>query len=292
MEQSLQLVKTAEFNGVKFDCYQDSGKEFWGTREQIGRMLEYAYPREAIAKIHERNAARFKDFSTEVNLTTVEGGRKVTREVVVYNFKGLLEICRYSNQPKADAVMDFLWEVADEIRRTGSYGTNFHTNPEALEVERKKLEFEAEANKVEKAKFLSTIASEFKEELPRSTLDFLLAYAINTVVGVPVATQSTHEKLYSATEIGELLGVDKNAVGRVANNLGIKNETYGQWGSCMINNGTEAVPVFRYNEAGLERIVSVLGAPAVKKPVVSKYASKKPKKSRKPHKHDELGGDY
>ena len=29
----------------------------------------------------------------------------VTREVIVYNFKGLLEICRYSNQPKANAVM-------------------------------------------------------------------------------------------------------------------------------------------------------------------------------------------
>ena len=40
---------------------------------------------------------------------------------MVYNFKGLLEICRYSNQPKANAVMDFLWNIADEIRRTGNY---------------------------------------------------------------------------------------------------------------------------------------------------------------------------
>ena len=54
-------------------------------------------------------------------MSQVEGNRTVTREVIVYNFKDLLEICRYSNQPKANAVMDFLWAVADEIRRTGSY---------------------------------------------------------------------------------------------------------------------------------------------------------------------------
>lgn len=111
MEQSLQLVKTVEFNGVKFDCYQDSGKEFWGTREQIGRMLEYANPDTAIKNIHLRNQERLDKFSTQLKLSQVEGGRKVTREVAVYNFKGLLEICRYSSQPKADAVMDFLWEV-------------------------------------------------------------------------------------------------------------------------------------------------------------------------------------
>ena len=55
-----------------------------------------------------------------VKLSTPEGG---TQDTTVYNFKGLLEICRYSNQPKADAVMDFLWNIADEIRRTGFYAT-------------------------------------------------------------------------------------------------------------------------------------------------------------------------
>ena len=38
----------------------------------------------------------------------------------VYNFKGLLEICRYSNQPRANMVIDWLWEIADELRRTGT----------------------------------------------------------------------------------------------------------------------------------------------------------------------------
>ena len=123
----MNLLMTRSFNGIQLDCYRDSGSQgddFWATREQIGRLLEYAEPMKSIAKIHERNNERLGRFSTIVKLTTVEGSRTVTRDVIVYNFKGLLEICRYSNQPKANAVMDFLWEIADEIRRTGSYAAH------------------------------------------------------------------------------------------------------------------------------------------------------------------------
>ena len=114
---------TRQFNGLQFDCYQDenqnsSDNEFWATREQIGRLLGYAYPVEAIGKIHNRNKERLDKFSRVTQIDLPSGGMQMT---TVYNFKGLLEICRYSNQPKADAVMDWLFEVAEEIRRTGSY---------------------------------------------------------------------------------------------------------------------------------------------------------------------------
>lgn len=119
----MQLLTTKQFNGIFLDCYRDecnsSDNDFWATREQIGRLLEYSDPRIAIAKIHERNKARLDKFSSVVNLVTEAGIRTAT----VYSFKGLLEICRFSNQPKADAVMDFLWEIADEIRKNGMYMT-------------------------------------------------------------------------------------------------------------------------------------------------------------------------
>ena len=124
---SLQVYATKTFNGCVLDCYvapdqQDKG-DFWATRAQIGTLLEYEEPMKAVAKIHERNKERLDKFSTVVKLTMVEGGREVTREVMVYNFQGLLAICRFSNQPRADAIMEWLFDVADEIRRTGSYST-------------------------------------------------------------------------------------------------------------------------------------------------------------------------
>ncbi|MBR2207923.1 MAG: phage antirepressor KilAC domain-containing protein [Synergistaceae bacterium] len=121
----MNLLMTKEFNGVALDCYKAENQEdgFWATREQIGRLLGYEQPDASIRNIHSRNTDRLNKFSTRIKLIQVEGSRTVTREVTVYNFKGLLEICRYSNQPKANDVMDFLWNVADEIRKHGFYAT-------------------------------------------------------------------------------------------------------------------------------------------------------------------------
>lgn len=121
----MNLLMTRNFNGLQFDCYQDenqngSDNQFWATREQIGRLLGYAYPVEAIGKIHNRNKERLDKFSRVTQIDLPLGGMQMT---TVYNFKGLLEICRFSNQPNANAVMDFIWEVADEIRTKGMYIT-------------------------------------------------------------------------------------------------------------------------------------------------------------------------
>ena len=117
----MELLTTKTFNGNALDCYVEQGQEqtgdFWATREQIGTLLEYENPADAIAIIHHRNKDRLDRFSTTFNLKGEAGLRKTT----LYSFKGLLEICRYSNQPKANDIMDWLFEVADEIRRTGSY---------------------------------------------------------------------------------------------------------------------------------------------------------------------------
>lgn len=136
MSKKIQLLTTREFNGHVLDCYvypeQTDKGDFWVTREQIGELLEYADPDNAITNIHRRNKERLDTFSTGVKLTQVEGNRTVTREVIVYSFKGLLEICRYSNQPKANAIMDWLFDVADEIRRTGSYSAKAKRSPSSF----------------------------------------------------------------------------------------------------------------------------------------------------------------
>ena len=153
----MELLTTKAFNGITLDCYKadNEGDGFWATREQIGQLLEYADPRDAIAKIHARNKERLDKFSGVDNLSTPSG----TQQTRIYNFKGLLEICRYSNQPKANAVIDFLWEVADEIRQKGLYLSpqakeNFISNPdfiiklcEEIKAERaKSLELQTQNN--------------------------------------------------------------------------------------------------------------------------------------------------
>lgn len=116
----MELLTTRSFNGVALDCYkaENEADGFWVTREQVGQMLEYADPVDAIKKIHKRNPERLDKYSRRGQFVPTSGG---LQESTLYNFKGFLEICRFSRQPKADAVIDFAWSVMDEIRRTGHY---------------------------------------------------------------------------------------------------------------------------------------------------------------------------
>lgn len=114
----LVLAKQASFNSIPCDFYdRPQQDEIYMTRDQIGTALGYSDPAAAIAYLHKRHKARLDKFSTTVKLTGVEGGRSVTREMVVYSPKGVYEICRWSRQPKADDFMDFVWDVVEGIRK-------------------------------------------------------------------------------------------------------------------------------------------------------------------------------
>lgn len=83
------------------------------TREQVGIALEYENPRIAIGKIHKRNADRLDRFSgvpklvTPENRTNSRGSGSGPQFTTIYTLRGVMEICRLSRQPKADAFMDF-----------------------------------------------------------------------------------------------------------------------------------------------------------------------------------------
>lgn len=115
MTTTLTLATQKPFGSLTCDFYKDNNNEFYITREQIGTALEYSNPRIAIQKIHDRNADRLNPLSTVTKLVTVEGGREVTRDVIVYTLRGAMEICRFSRQPKADKFMDFVWDVMESL---------------------------------------------------------------------------------------------------------------------------------------------------------------------------------
>ena len=149
--KALTLATSRNLNGHTLNCYvennSDEKYDFWATREQIGQFLGYKDPLHGIKKIHQRNKERLDQFSTWAKMDHVEGGREVKRSVIVYNFKGLLELCRFSNQPNANKVIDVLWDIADEIRKTGAYSVNgdIQNHIRKLEAENKLLHEKVDA---------------------------------------------------------------------------------------------------------------------------------------------------
>ena len=220
MTAELELAATREFNGITFNCYieQDGAGEFWATREQIGELLGYADPMRAIAHIHERNSERLNKFSTVTKLSTVEGNRSVTREVTIYNYKGLLEICRYSQQPNAHKVIDVLWDVADEIRRTGSYSI----------LDEEPLNVRARVAEVLQRLALQVSSKAERDVINREAFKFATGHELPKKDKASKTAQSP--RYWTAQEIGNTLKWPPDAVMHRAENIGItKKPVNGYW---------------------------------------------------------------
>lgn len=116
MDSSLKLVETRTINDTLVNGYYGE-KEVWFTRNEIGSALEYADPQHAITLIHNKHKERLDQFSLGSQFETPAG----KREGIVYNIRGVFEICRWSKQPKANMVMDALYDMAESVARTGFY---------------------------------------------------------------------------------------------------------------------------------------------------------------------------
>lgn len=113
---NLKLVETDVFNEIATcDFWGNANNEYLVTREQIGRALGYSNPTKAIDNIHRKHRERIDKFSTTLTLGVLEGDRYVERERILYNRKGIMEICRWSRQPLADKFMDWCWEIMDRL---------------------------------------------------------------------------------------------------------------------------------------------------------------------------------
>lgn len=115
MITSLTLATQRPFGTLTCDFYKNDAGEFYMTRTQIGKALECKKADDGIQQIHSRNADRLDPLSSTLVLGVEVSNRGETytrpQNVFVYSLKGVLEIRRFSRQPKADKFMDFVWDV-------------------------------------------------------------------------------------------------------------------------------------------------------------------------------------
>lgn len=109
---NLQLVKTENFNDITCDFYS-AEDDIWMTRKQIGEALEYSDPQKAIDNLHNRYRGRLDKYSVTLKLGATDNKKYDT---TLYSERGVMEICRWSRQPKANAFMDWVWDVIAAYR--------------------------------------------------------------------------------------------------------------------------------------------------------------------------------
>ena len=99
------------------------------------------------------------------------------------------------------------------------------------------------------------------DEMKLSTVakQCLLLTTAETVTGVPIPYRPAIErKTYSAKEIGEMLGVSGNKIGRIANSHNLKTDKYGQFYLSKSESSDKQVETFRYYKEIIPVIKAIL----------------------------------
>ena len=81
-----------------------------------------------------------------------------------------------------------------------------------------------------------------------------------TLTGVYLGYRPKIEQVtYSAKEIGDMLGMSANRVGRIANTHGLKTEEYGLYYLSKSQHSDKQVEHFRYFESAIDKFKAILG---------------------------------
>ena len=64
--------------------------------------------------------------------------------------------------------------------------------------------------------------------------------------------------MYSAGELGQMLGVSAQKIGRISNEYSLKTAEYGEWYRSKSEHSSKEVDTFVYNDKAVERFKMIL----------------------------------
>lgn len=116
---NLKLVTTENFGELQCNFYRNMNDDILLTREQIGTALEYSNPSTAIKNLHRKHKDRLDTLSMKIKLGGFQNeptSKSDEQERVYYTERGIMELCRWSRQPKANLFMDWVWDIVEKYR--------------------------------------------------------------------------------------------------------------------------------------------------------------------------------
>ena len=148
-------------------------------------------------------------------------------------------------------------EILPSIRKTGAYATD----SAAAEYKARELrikEMNAQARLINAETRRLTVLQKGKG-LSQVAVDTLAVKAVERVTGKDLGDYLPQvEKTYSASEVGNALGITAAKVGRLANAHGLKTDEYGITVMDKSRYSSKEVASFRYNEKGKAKLREIL----------------------------------
>lgn len=223
-----QQVRTIEKNG-----------EPWFVGKDVAEILGYSNPRDALAK-------HVDDEDKGVAKCDTLGG---AQELTIINESGLYSLILSSKLPTAKEFKHWVTsEVLPSIRKTGEY--------KITPAQQNRLDIMERNSRAREASLWLRISAQVKSDTYRQVC---ASYASTVLAGrevIPLPQTTQHH--YSATEIGQMFGVSKQAIGNLANTYGMKTDEYGAWYHDKSPYSAKEVDVFKYNDRAVQRFRDLL----------------------------------
>lgn len=234
----LQVFKNQEFGEIRTVTIKD---EPWFVGKDVAEVLGYKNPQEAIRE-------HIDEEDKGVSEILTPGGRQ---KMPIINESGLYSLILSSKLPKAKEFKHWVTnEVLPTIRKTGSYSVHM------TDYQKMMMETRAENVRIRKAALLNRIADQYSGTFKQ----VLQAHATKELTGeYLLPLPEVGQKTYSAGEIGQVLGISGNMVGRLAIANNLKTDQYGVWCNDKAKGHNKEIPNFRYFENVIPVMQSLVG---------------------------------
>lgn len=237
----ITMFKNPEFGEIRT---VDINGEQWFIGRDVAAALGYSATRNAI----------FAHVDDEDKLTHRISASGQGRDVILINESGVYALIFSSKLENAKRFKHWVTsEVLPAIRQHGSYAIAAQTDKTATDIQFLNARTMNANVYVNLLQHVDTKSESYKA--------ILMACAANTAAGQLVLPlpKADFGKTYSATDIGRILGISRQMVGRIANQHGLKIDEYGEWYHDVASNGKEC-DNFRYNDAAVAKFKEILGA--------------------------------
>ena len=230
----LMLVKSESFGELQCDIYEDESNEYFMTANQLCECL--GEPRGTFdSRISRNEYLKDDQFSRSCKMQDRLGRYADTR---VFNEDGIYEITMLSGSEKAREFRGWIRQLLKVLRK------NEYKLVPVTEYQRLVAESRLLNAQVRKAREYGHLADQYRGTDYAKVLD---SYASAVLAGEHLLPLPALErKTYSATEIGEHLGISAHKVGLLANKNNLKTSEYGIWVLDKSPNSNKQVQSFRY----------------------------------------------
>lgn len=186
----------------------------------------------------------FRKFAAENGLI----GSNRTQHVYLLSERGYAKLLKILDDDKA-------WDIYDELVDNYFNMRVAIKNNEPSLIQQRRLAIMEDNAATRKANIMYKIAMQTESKSGQQNLLALAAKELTGEMTIPVMK----EKEYSASEVGQQLGITSNKVGRIANKLGIKAEQpgqneYGSWSNSKSRYSDKEVPQWLYFDKGVQAV--------------------------------------